>query len=189
MKYIIVGLHSSGKQALARELVDMGVKVGKIFRSVESIKSNIYSLSDVVYTYEDVNTIFENQGYLFLKERFSGSTAYYEGLSTYEYENNDVFIMSPDQFNLVPEFSGEVCFVWLDGAQSQRRIRHNSEKRKYDFTTQDNIEHENMQDFINRIYNNDVLYFNDEDVSRVAVVIYSLIKHSDLYDIYREKYN
>ena len=189
MKYIIIGRHSSGKQALAKELAAMGVKVGKIFRSVENLKSNIYSLSDVVYSHEDINSIFENQGYLFLKEHLNGSLPFYEGLSAYEYENNDVFILSPDQFNFVPEFSGDVCFVWLDASQSHRRIRHNSEKRKYNFTTQENIEQENMQDFIERIYINDVLYFNNEDTSRVAAVIYSLITHPDLYDIYKEKYN
>ena len=189
MKYIIVGLHSTGKQALARELTQMGVKVGKGFRSIENLKSTTYSLSEQVYEYEDVNNIFENQSYLFLKQYVNGSQVYYEGLSSFEFENNDVFVMSPDQFSSVPEFGGDVCFVWLDSTNKNRMIRHSIEKRRYSFLDQDRIEGENLKDFTERIYQNDVLYFNNEDVSRVAAILYGLVQHPELYDIFRERFN
>mgnify|MGYP002508453567 CR=1 FL=1 len=189
MKYIIVGLHATGKQALARELAQMGVKVGKGFRSIENLKSTTYSLSEQVYEYEDVNNIFENQSYLFLKQYVNGSQVYYEGLSSFEFENNDVFIMSPDQFSSVPEFGGDMCFVWLDSSNNNRRIRHTVEKRRYSFLDQDRIEGENLKDFTERIYQNDVLYFNNEDVSRVAAILYCLVQHPELYDIFRERFN
>lgn len=189
MKYIIVGMHSSGKQALARGLETLGVKVGKIFRSTEILRSSVYSLSEVVYTHEDINSIFENQGYIFLKQHICGTTSYFEGLSTFEYDNNDVFIMSPDQFNNVPEFGGDVCFVWLDSNKNARRQRYYGEKRKYSFTEQEERETEHINDFTDRIYQNDVLYFNNEDVNRVCAIIYTLVNHPELYDVYKERFN
>ena len=114
---------------------------------------------------------------------------YYEGLSSFEFENNDVFIMSPDQFSSVPEFGGDVCFVWLDSTSKNRMIRHSLEKRRYSFLDQDRIESENIKDFTERIYQNDVLYFNNEDTSRVAAILYCLVQHPELYDIFRENYS
>lgn len=187
-KFIIIGFNASGKMATINTLENMGVNVGKIFRTIDTIPDK-YSLSTVVYDPVEVNNIFENHAYLFIKESTNKANKYYEGISFYEYQNHDVFVMTPDQFNMVAKFDDNVVFVWLDNTTIYRRNRHRMEKRKYDFISQECIEQEYIQDFTDRIYKNNVLYFNNEDPDRVASIIYSLIKHPDLLDVYIKNFN
>lgn len=182
-KFIIIGFNGSGKMAVANALRDMDIKVGQTFRSIDTV-GNQYSLSTTVYDVKEINDLFENQAYLFIKESVNKANRYYEGISFYEYQNNDVFVMTPDQFNTVARFDENVVFVWLDNNSVQRRNRYRSEKRKYDFNRQEQIEQEYIQDFTDRICDNAILYFNNEDPDRVATIIYSVIKHPDLLDAY-----
>jgi len=187
-KYILIGFNGSGKISTANKLRELGIKVGNTFRSTENI-GNQYSLSNVVYDMREINNLFENQSYLFIKESPTKSNQYYEGISFYEYQNNDVLVMTPDQFNMVAKFDDNVIFVWLDNNVTQRRQRHRSEKRKYDFAKQEQIEHEYVQDFTNRIGDNAILYFFNEDPDRVAAIIYSVIKYPDLLELYLKSFN
>lgn len=187
-KFIIVGFNGSGKLAVANTLRDMGIKVGQTFRSCDTV-GNQYSLSTTVYDVKEINNLFENQSYLFIKESTNKANRYYEGISFYEYQNNDVFIMTPDQFNMVARFDSNVIFVWLDNNTVQRRSRHRTEKRKYDFVRQERIEQEYIHDFMDRIGDNAILYFNNEDPDRVAAIIYSVIKHPDLLETYLKAFN
>ena len=182
-KFIIIGFNGSGKMAVANALRDMDIKVGQTFRSIDTV-GNQYTLSTTVYDVKEINDLFENQAYLFIKESVNKANRYYEGISFYEYQNNDVFVMTPDQFNTVARFDDNVIFVWLDNNSVQRRNRYRSEKRKYDFNRQEQIEQEYIQDFTDRICDNAILYFNNEDPDRVATIIYSVIKHPDLLDAY-----
>ena len=189
-KYIIIGFNCSGKQAVAATLRDNGIKVGNTFRSIENI-GNQYSLSTVVYDSKEVNNMFENGAYLFMKESIvkSDRSRYYEGISFYDYQNNDVFLMTPDQFNTVARFDDDVIFVWLDSNAKQRRYRHRQERRKYDFNTQERVEQEYVQDFTSRIGDNNILYFYNEEPDRVATILVSLIKYPDLVPMYIENFN
>ena len=187
-KFIIIGFNGSGKMAVANTLREMGIKVGQTFRSTDTI-GNQYSLSTIVYDIKELNNLFENQAYLFIKESVNKANKYYEGISFYEYQTHDVFVMTPDQFNTVARFDDNVIFVWLDNNSAQRRNRHRSEKRKYDFIRQEHIEQEYIQDFTDRINDNAILYFNNEHPDRVAAIVYSVIKHPDLLDVYLKAFN
>lgn len=187
-KFIIIGFNGSGKVATATKLSQLGIGVGKIFRTTETL-GNIYSLSSVVYDSQEINNIFDNQSYIFMKESIYRGLRYYEGLSFYEYQNNDVFIMTPDQFNMVPKFDDNVVFIWLDTNDSQRKFRYRKEKRKYDFASQEKQEKEYVHDFIDRINENKVIYFFNEEPDRVATIIYGMVKHPDLVDAFIENFN
>lgn len=187
-KFIIIGFNASGKMAVANRLREMDVKVGHTFRSTESVGSQ-YSLSTKIYDVEEINNLFENQSYLFIKESVNKANKYYEGISFHEYQTHDVFVMTPDQFNTIAKFDDNVVFVWLDNNTAQRRYRHHSEKRKYDFNRQERIEKEYIQDFTDRIGDNAILYFMNEDPDRVAAIIYSVIKYPELLDVYLEAFN
>lgn len=189
MKYIIIGPHCSGKQRIAEDLKNLGHKVGNIFRSVEELKPSHYSLSNVYYEFQDIEKIFESQAYLFIKQCVKNSVSYFEGLSSYDFENNDVFIMSPDQFIEVPEFTGDVCFVWLDNSQGIRYSLHANEHRKYEFFEQEKIESGNLKDFTERIYKYPVLYFNNEVPERVSAIIHSLLVNPELFDVIIKRFN
>ena len=100
-------MHCSGKQEVADILENNGVKCGRLFTNVENT-SNIYNgLNYEKYTTKDISEIFENNAYIFMQEYPSDNdisfvnTKYYEGLSLYEFENNDVFVLSPNHLFVI----------------------------------------------------------------------------------------
>ena len=202
MKYIIIGMHSSGKQEVADILENNDVRCGRLFTNYDNPATpDIYNGSNYEqYTIKDVNDVFENNAYIFLQEFPFGSELnlsafkYYEGLSLYEFENNDVFVISPDQLFLISPtaIKDDVCFVWLDNTKKERLNRYYAEKRTYSFSNREEIESKDSASFVKLLYGFDrskVLYFTNEDPNRVAAIVYSAIKYPDLLDIYTECFN
>ena len=102
MKFLIVGLHSSGKQEVLDILSEMGIKCGRLFSNLDNPSPEIYnSFNYDIYDMTDINEIFENNAYIFIHELDKSSNVnsykYFEGLAKYEFDNNDVFVLSPDQ--------------------------------------------------------------------------------------------
>lgn len=203
MKYIIIGMHSSGKQEVADILENNGIKCGRLFTNLDNPSApEVYNGSNYEqYTYKDINEIFENNAYVFMQEFPFGdeqlnvsACKYYEGLSLYEFENNDVFIMSPDQlFTVSPtSIKDEVTFIWLDNPKKDRMNRYHAERRTYSFYNRENIEFKDSGSFVKFLYGFDksrVLYFTNEDPMRIAAIIYSVVKHPELLPIYTEAFN
>lgn len=195
-------MHCAGKQEVADILENKGIKCGRQFTNLENtFAANIYNGGNYEqYTMKDVNEIFENNAYIFMHEFPWGNELnfspikYYEGLSLYEFENNDVFVMSPHQlFSISPaSIKDDVCFIWMDNTKKERLNRYYTEKRTYSFSNREEIESKDMNSFVKFLYGFDksrVLYFTNEDPARVAAIIYSLIKYPDLINIYTEAYN
>lgn len=180
MKYLVVGLHCSGKVEIMKTLQDMGVPCGKIYTNVD-IKNDRYEfISD-----NDMNEIFENNAYIFFREIANNSFFCYECLSLYEFDHNSVFFLSPDQLNAIPiAFLKEpVCIIWVDSNTQSRKQRYHDEGRDYNWNMEEDIENQNIKDSINTMYRvskNNVIYFYNEDPKRVATVIYSVYKHPEL---------
>lgn len=204
MKYIIIGMHGSGKQEVADILENNGVRCGRLFTNLDnSTASTVYNGSNYEqYSVKDINDVFENNAYIFMQEFPFGNQMlpllsaykYYEGLSLYEFENNDVFVMSPDQlFAISPtSIKEEITFVWLDNPKKERLNRYHSERRTYNFYNREEIELKDSNSFVKFLYGFDksrVLYFTSEDPGRVAAIIYSLIQHPDLLPVYTEAFN
>lgn len=202
MKYIIIGMHASGKQEIADILENNDIKCGRLFTNFDNLSaSNVYNGTNYEqYTTKDINEIFENNAYIFMQEFPLDDTQninvfkYYEGLSLYEFENNDVFILSPDQlFSINPTYiKDDVCFIWLDNTKKERLNRYYAEKRTYSFYNREDLESRDAKSFVKALYgfeNGRVLYFTNEDPIRVAAVIYSVVNHPDLLDIYTESFN
>ena len=200
MKYFITGLHSSGKQEVLDILSSQNIRCGKLFSNIEAPSTDIYnSFNYELFTNIDINDIFENNAYVFIQELQNtssvGAYKYFEGMSTYSLDNNDVFALSPDQvlsISLSSISNEEICFVLLDNTKNDRKTRHHAEKRMYNFNDRDIIEKDGIQSFVKFIYglkNAHVLYFSNEDPGRVASIIYSLIKHPDLFNIYAKYFN
>lgn len=194
-------MHSSGKQEVVDILENHGVRCGRLFSNIDNPTPNVYNSSNYeLYTVKDINSIFENNAYIFMQEFPFGnnigttSWKYYEGLSLYEFENNDVFVMSPDQlFSISPtSIKDDVCFVWMDNTKKERLNRYYTEKRAYSFADRDEIEMKDSSSFVKFLYGFDksrVLYFTNEDPGRVAAIIYSAIKYPDLLSMYTESFN
>ena len=198
MKFLIVGLHSSGKQEILDILEKQGVEVGRLFSNIESASPSIYNS----YNYElmstsVINEMFENKAYMFLQELDSSATTksykYYEGLSLWAYDNSQVFALSPDQFIAIPtkSFRGdEIVIIWVDNDKHNRNNRYLLEKRSYSFKEREETETRDIAVFGRTIYslpNSHVIYFANEEPGRVACTVLTLIQHPEYLPLY-EKY-
>lgn len=192
MKFFVVGLHGSGKSDIVDILERKGINCGHIFSDITTPKDNIYnSYNYELYTTKDVNEVFENDAYLFVKECKVGDQKFYEGLSRYTFENNDVFVLSPDQllstsFNNIDE---DICFVWVDNTRSNRYNKYLEDRKSYNFKERELLESEDLSTFVKIIYTKPMLYFSNEEPSRIAAIIYTMIKHPDVSDVLFEAYN
>ena len=192
MKFFVVGLHGSGKSDIVDILERKGINCGHIFSDITTPKDNIYnSYNYELYTTKDVNEVFENDAYLFVKECKVGDQKFYEGLSRYTFENNDVFVLSPDQllstsFNNIDE---DICFVWVDNTRSNRYNKYLEDRKSYNFKERELLESEDLSTFVKIIYTKPMLYFSNEEPSRIAAIIYTMIKHPDISDVLFEAYN
>ena len=195
-------MHSSGKQEVADILENKGIRCGRLFTNIDNpTASNIYNGSNYEqYSIKDVNEIFENNAYIFLQEFPSNdflqlpACKYYEGLSLYEFDNNDVFILSPDQlFSISPALiKDNITFIWMDNTKRNRLNRYFEEKRSYNFYNREDIESKDSSSFVKFLYSFDksnVLYFTNEEPSRIAAIIYSAIQHPDLLPTYTQAFN
>lgn len=202
MKYIIIGMHGSGKQEVADILENNGIRCGRLFTNLDNLTaSNIYNGSNYEqYSTKDINEIFENNAYVFLQEFPFGealtvnASKYYEGLSLYEFENNDVFVMSPDQlFAISPAaIKDDITFIWMDNPKKNRLNRYYFEKRTYNFYNREEIELKDSASFVKFLYgfdNSNVIYFTNEEPSRIAAIIYSAVKHPELLPMYVHAFN
>lgn len=202
MKYIIIGMHGSGKQEVADILENNGIRCGRLFTNLDNLTaSNIYNGSNYEqYSTKDINEIFENNAYVFLQEFPFGealtvnASKYYEGLSLYEFENNDVFVMSPDQlFAVSPAaIKDDITFIWMDNPKKNRLNRYYFEKRTYNFYNREEIELKDSSSFVKFLYGFDksnVIYFTNEEPSRIAAIIYSAVKYPELLPMYVHAFN
>ena len=199
MKFLIVGLHSSGKQEVLDTLTEMGVKCGRLFSNLDNPSPDIYnSFNYDIFTTKEVNEIFENNAYIFINELDRSSNVnsykYFEGLTKYEFDNNDVFALSPDQLlHISPNaIKDDICCVWMDNDKEDRILKYRKEKRTYNFSNREEIEKNDLDFFVKTLYNYDnssLIYFVKEDPCRVATVIYSIIKHPDLMDVFVKNFN
>ena len=192
MKFFIVGLHSSGKSDIVDFLEKRGVSCGHIFSDISGGKDNIYnSYNYELYTTKDVNEVFENNAYIFIKEMSNSNKKYYEGLSLHSFENNEVFVLSPDQllassFNNIKE---PICFVWVDNTRSNRYNKYLEDKKTYNFKQRELIENEDLSTFVKIIYSKPLIYFSNEDPNRIAAIIYTMIKYPETQQLFLETYN
>lgn len=198
MKYFVIGLHASGKQEVLDNLSKLGVNCGKKFSNIDKPSTNIYNSHNYeLYTINDVNEVFENEAYVFIKELQSkhllNTNKYFEGLSKYTFDQNDVFALSPDQFISISPINvnDEVCFVWLDNTKSYRKNKYYNDKCSYNFNEREEIEKRDMNEFVKSIYNfpnSHMIYFNNEEPERIATIIYTLIKHPELFKLYKKTF-
>lgn len=191
--FIIVGLHGSGKHEIMNILETLGVTHAKLFSNLDKPSGQIYNS----YDYEqcdtkDIDEIFENEAYIFLRELKTNHKVFSEGLSIKEFDENPIVSLSPDQIisispNMLPK---DVCYVWIDNNKTNRHNRYHNERRSYKFNEREELETSDISAFIKTIYEpgNQVLYFMNEEPSRIATIIYTLIKHPELLSLYQDTF-
>ena len=180
MKYILTGLHASGKLEAADFLSSRGVRIAKFFTNLEHVEYNA-PLYETLST-DEMNRIFENCAYVYFSDADRNMCNNYETLSTSEFDSSDVIVLSPNQLNCMPmkALPDRVCFVWMDCTQSERLSRHRSEKRQYSFTDREELERMDLGDYVSKIYslpNSTSIYFSNEDPQRVAAIVDVMVKY------------
>lgn len=194
MKFFIIGLHGSNKHEIARDLEAMGLKYGKTFSS--QLNPNIYGDFEL-YSGKDINEVFENNAYIYMHEVVYKSGIdiykYFEGLSKYTYDNNDIFILSPDQLLSIPSSTlpDDAVYIWLDNTKARRFNTYNSENRTYDFLSREQHEKRDIKEFVKSIYeiaDGKVIYFTNEVPQRISTIIYAIYQHPELLNIFVENF-
>lgn len=197
MKIFIVGRQCSGKTEVLDECAELGLRVGREFCNIESDMLHIDKKYER-YTIDDIGKIFENGAYICISgidesgvlDGYMG----YRGISLYTYDNSDVMALHPKQVCNInkPAIKDNIIFVWLDNNRDKRIHRFASLKCHYDFVEMEEAESQFDADFVKSIYNfpnSQLIYFNNEDPSRVAAIVYTLVKHPELVDIFVKKFN
>lgn len=180
MKYFVVGMHGSGKQELANLLLEENIPYGKLFTNMPKLGMRFDEFDD-----KDIIELFENKAYIFIKEADEYTRNAYKGISLYEFDNNNVFLLSPDEFTAIPSnyLEGDNCIIWLDDNATNRKRRYNEEKQTYSFNEQEEFERRDLDEFVKHIYNNPkfrILYFTNDDIARISSILYAIIKYPDL---------
>lgn len=185
MKYILTGLHASGKKEAADYLLENGVNVAKFFTNLEHVDYNA-GLYETIST-EEMNRIFENGAYIYFADIDGTMSNNYETLSTSEFDRCDVMVLSPNQLNSIPmkALPDKVCFVWMDCNLSDRMDRFKTEKRQYSFAKREEKERMDLGDYVSKIYslpNSSSIYFSNEDPQRVAAIVEVMVKYPNSAD-------
>ena len=193
MKIVITGRHGGGKHEILDKLYQLGVSVGREFSNIPPNELIYIDPFYKQYTDEDISIIFESQSYIYLAQvedkNVFDSYKYTRGLDIYEWEQNEVFVMSPHHvlgmnWNNIQD---EVVFVWIDDTKANRFDR--CRVREYDFNYQEQLEQRHDTEFTKYIYEREVLYFNNDKIDHIVAVIYSLITNNNLIDLYKKTYN
>lgn len=199
MKFIIVGLHSSGKHLIRKYLENKDINVGRIFSNIEERDEKIYRSNEFeLFDTPTVNELFENESYMFIQglstpDGFINSRSY-EGLTTWEWDHNDVFILSPDQLTAIPNIkllNKDICFVWVDSTVDFRTSRYLDDGSIYNFGHREVVETRDMDTFVKYLYDfgYPVLYFCNEIPERISTIIYTLHTYPDLIPTFKESFS
>lgn len=181
-------MHSSGKDEIINYITkNTNIRVGKVFSNAPS-DPDIYSCNFQTYENKDIIEIFDNNAYLFIDNITDYEYEYYEGLTLYDYETNDVFALTPNELVQIPVIDKSVCIVWLDNTLSWRQAYYDAHNRTYNFNIRESIESKNKNCLIDQLYSTShFIYFNNEDPLRVAVILETMFRCPDMIKKY-EKY-
>ena len=197
MKVFIVGRQCSGKTEVLDECDELGLRVGREFCNIQSPVLHIDPKYEL-YTIDDINKIFENNAYICITgidesgvlDGYMG----YRGLSLYTFDNSDVMLLHPQQVCSLNKkaITEPILFVWVDDNRDKRIHRFVENKCGHNFIEIEEVESQFDTDFIKTVYNlpnSQLIYFNNEDPGRIAAIVYTLVKHPELVDIFVKKFN
>ena len=197
MKIFVVGKQCSGKTEILNECEELGLRVGREFCNIKSSARHIDPKYER-YTMDDISKIFENNAYICISginesgvlDGYMG----YRGISLYTFDNSDIMALHPNQVCELNKqaITDDVLFIWMDDNRDRRIHRYAENKYVYNFIEVEENESQFDADFVKVIYNlphSKLIYFNNEDPSRVAAIIYAIRNHPDLIDIFVNRFN
>lgn len=184
MKIWLVGPQGTCKRDIYRLLEADKFRTGKLFTniSLDEVTYNKY-----LYKYfpsETVNEIFENGSHLFTCSCTCDEENIYTGLDFAEYDEHDVFVLTPEQFLSLSrqQYLKDGLVVWLDGGWTWRRnnIRYHEYRTMDDPTYNYNLIEESERSSYQHFYRaiselardaKNVIYFHEESPCRVKAIV------------------
>ena len=170
-RLILLGKAGSGKTYIERKLVEKGLKAGLKWttrpqRKLEEqgITYNFVNESQFTQSINN-NQFLVYQSFIVTPENSDPQTWYY-GLTKEEFNNSQIFIMTPGEYSMIPQEFRKNCFVvYLDIDRSIREDRlhirddkNDSIKRRLD---SDDVDFKDLKDYDLRITDPE---FNADDV-------------------------
>lgn len=203
MKFIITGKHCSGKFEILNEIEEGGMKIGHEFSNITSeyAKQIYIDPQYEAYTIHDINQIFENGSFINIENiaeptEAPGAFFYYKGISFDTFDYSDAIVLNPNQvinLNRVT-FPGRelIIWIWVDNSYGRRFEYYKENNLKYNFTDEELKENKVIKNFIQEILSNNpnyrLLYFNNEDPSRIASIILALFTYPDLIELFSKTF-
>lgn len=194
MKVWIVGAQGTCKKEIADLLAEEKFKVGHLFTNIAQDVPIYHKELYKYYDSEDIKSIFENNAYVFINNIFDGHDDAYDGLDFSEYDDNNVFVLSIDQFLSVNTkyISKDDLIVWVDGDKNWRYS--NISSNSYDVSSRERIEKSQYVGFFNLINTlktstKNVLYFLNEEPVRVKTIIKIIANNPKLKQEFIRNFN
>ena len=184
MKIWLVGPQGTCKRDIYRLLAKNGFRCGKLFTNatLDDVKYNKY-----LYKYfptETINDMFENGSNLFVCSCGEDQENIYTGLDFCEYDDNDVFVLTPEQFVGISrqQYLKDGLVVWLDGGWVWRKNNISYDEYRtpddptYNYNDVERIESSFARHFYRAMTElaataKNVLYFHEENPTRVKTII------------------
>ena len=194
MKVWIVGAQGTCKKEIADLLAEEKFKVGHLFTNIAQDVPIYHKELYKYYDSEDIKSIFENNAYVFINNILNGQDDAYDGLDFSEYDDNNVFVLSIDQFLSVNTkyISKDDLIVWVDGDKNWRSS--NIDFDSYDVGSRERIEKSQYVGFFNLINTlktstKNVLYFLNEEPVRVKTIIKIIANNPKLKQEFIRNFN
>lgn len=189
MKIFIVGSQGTMKSDVYNLFKEDKLRCGKLFTN--NTESEL-TYNKYLYKYfpsKVVEEIYEQGAYVFICNAGYDPEGIYTGLDLDEYENNDVFVVTPEQFTHIGSaFLKDTLILWLDGRREWRfnniRYKGGSEPT-YNIYNIDTVESATTKAFYKSIRkvqsdNKNVLYFLEESPGRVEVIAKTIFRDPKL---------
>lgn len=192
MKIWIVGPQGTCKCEIARLLADDKFGVAKLFTGLSDDEITYHKNMYKSYSNEIVKSIFENNAYIFMNDVFE-KVEIHEGLEFDEFDNNEVFVLTLDQFLSVNTkyISKNDLIIWLDGRQDWRFMNCDE---NYDKLSRERLEsacYSSFGSMINTLKTShkNVIYFYEELPERVKTIIKVIYNNPKLKDEFVKYFN
>ncbi len=189
MKIFIVGSQGTMKSDVYNLFKEDKFHCGKLFTNYSESEATYNNYLYKYFPHNVVEEIYEQDAYVFICNAGYDPEGIYTGLDFDEYQNNDIFVATPEQFvNIKPEYLKDSLILWLDGDRTWRfnNIRYkDSTEPTYNIYNIDEVENSISKTFYKYIrkiqsdYKN-VLYFYDENPGRVEVIAKTIFRDPKL---------
>lgn len=178
-KIFITGSNKIDKLKYAKKIeeLDDDLSISQIFSNDESLKNSYYDEYRYYLDSTDIDISYKNNAFLFIS---CNDSSIYSGITLDSFYNEDIFCMSINEFNNIPDYifeNNDILVIWLD-----TKVLGKDKSNKDDIMSSKHL--------IEKIDKLNVLYFLDEDENIVGNTVISYLEgdYNEKQKILEENY-